>query len=78
MFEVTRQFEGARRPKLRKGFNGQRRSCVLRARCREFGQTIMTTAAHASDSVEKARLENGIVNVAENTFRRVVEEFYGK
>src|SRR5262245_771799 len=45
---------------------------------REFGQTIMVNAAHASDSVENARREIGIVNVAENNFRRVVEEFYGK
>ena len=44
---------------------------------REFGQTIMVNAAHASDSVENARREIGIVNVAENTFRQVVEEFYG-
>ncbi|HEY9509730.1 MAG TPA: nucleoside-diphosphate kinase, partial [Verrucomicrobiae bacterium] len=45
---------------------------------REFGQTIMVNAAHASDSVENAQREMGIVNVGENTFRRVVEEFYGK
>jgi hypothetical protein len=45
---------------------------------REFGQTIMVNAAHASDSEENARREIGIVNVAENTFKRVVEEFYGK
>ena len=45
---------------------------------REFGQTIMVNAAHASDSDESARREMGIVNVGENTFRQVVEEFYGK
>ena len=45
---------------------------------REFGQTIMVNAAHASDSEENARREIGIVNVAENTFREVVENFYGK
>ena len=45
---------------------------------REFGQTIMVNAAHASDSVENAAREMGIVNVAENNFRQVVEEFYGK
>ena len=45
---------------------------------REFGQTIMVNAAHASDSEENARRELGIVNVAENNFRQVVEEFYGK
>jgi len=45
---------------------------------REFGQTIMVNAAHASDSEENAKREIGIVNVAENTFRKVVEEFYGQ
>jgi nucleoside diphosphate kinase len=45
---------------------------------REFGQTIMVNAAHASDSPENAQREMGIVNVGENNFRQVVEEFYGK
>jgi len=45
---------------------------------REFGQTIMVNAAHASDSEENAKREMGIVNVAENNFRQMVEEFYGK
>jgi len=45
---------------------------------REFGQTIMVNAAHASDSVENAEREIRIVNVAENDFKQVVEEFYGK
>ena len=45
---------------------------------REFGQTIMVNAAHASDSEENSRREMGIVNVAENNFRQVVEQFYGK
>ena len=45
---------------------------------REFGQTIMVNAAHASDSEESAQREFKIVNVGENTFRREVEEFYGK
>jgi nucleoside diphosphate kinase len=44
---------------------------------REFGQTIMVNAAHASDSEENAKREMAIVNVAENNFKRVVEEFYG-
>lgn len=43
---------------------------------REFGQTIMVNAAHASDSEENARREIGIVNVPENNFRQVVEQFY--
>lgn len=45
---------------------------------REFGQTIMVNAAHASDSEDNAKREMGIVNVGENNFRHVVEEFYGK
>lgn len=45
---------------------------------REFGQTIMVNAAHASDSEENARREIGIVNVGENNFRSAVEEFYGR
>src|SRR5437773_4739137 len=46
---------------------------------REFGSTIMVNAAHASDSLENARREMGIVRIGqENTFRKVVEEFYGK
>jgi nucleoside diphosphate kinase len=45
---------------------------------REFGQTIMVNAAHASDSVENAQREMGIVNVGENTFRQRIERFYGK
>ncbi len=45
---------------------------------REFGQSIMVNAAHASDSEENARREMGIINVPENNFRQVVEEFYGK
>ena len=45
---------------------------------REFGQTIMVNAAHASDSEDSARREMGIVNVGENNFRQVIEEFYGK
>jgi nucleoside diphosphate kinase len=45
---------------------------------REFGQTIMVNAAHASDSPENAQREIGIVNVPENNFRTIVEEVYGK
>jgi len=45
---------------------------------REFGQTIMVNAAHASDSVESAEREIRIVNVPENNFKTVIEEFYGK
>jgi nucleoside diphosphate kinase len=45
---------------------------------REFGQTVMVNAAHASDSEENAKREMGIVNVGENNFRQIVEQFYGK
>lgn len=45
---------------------------------REFGQTIMVNAAHASDSEENAKREIGILRVGENTFRDVIEGFYGK
>ena len=45
---------------------------------REFGQTIMVNAAHASDSEESAQREFKIVKVGENHFKKVVEEFYGK
>ncbi len=45
---------------------------------REFGQSIMVNAAHASDSEESAKRELGIVKVGENNFRRVIEEFYGR
>jgi nucleoside diphosphate kinase len=45
---------------------------------REFGQTIMVNAAHASDSPDNARREMGIVNVGENNFRQIIEQHYGK
>ncbi|MBI3880893.1 MAG: nucleoside-diphosphate kinase [Verrucomicrobia bacterium] len=45
---------------------------------REFGSNIMVNAAHASDAPENAQREMGIVKVEENTFRRAVEEVYGK
>jgi nucleoside diphosphate kinase len=45
---------------------------------REFGQTIMVNAAHASDSEENSKREMGIVNVGENNFRQIVQQFYSK
>lgn len=45
---------------------------------REFGQTVMVNAAHASDSEENAIREMGIVNPGENTFKAIVEQVYGK
>lgn len=45
---------------------------------REFGQTVMVNAAHASDSEDNAKREVGIIKIADNNFKRVVESFYGK
>jgi nucleoside diphosphate kinase len=45
---------------------------------REFGSTIMVNAAHASDSVDNAKREFGIVKPAENNFKQVIEEGLGK
>jgi nucleoside diphosphate kinase len=44
---------------------------------REFGQTVMVNAAHASDSEENARREMKIIGVGENNFRQIVQESYG-
>ncbi|MEY2526725.1 MAG: hypothetical protein QOE73_1496 [Verrucomicrobiota bacterium] len=43
---------------------------------KEFGQTIMVNAAHASDSPENAKREMGIVQVDENNFKALIENFY--
>ena len=45
---------------------------------KEFGSNIMVNAAHASDAEDNAKREFGIVKVGDNTFKKVVEEFYGK
>ena len=45
---------------------------------REFGQTIMINAAHASDSAENAEREMAIVRVDENNFKPLIENFYGR
>ncbi|HEX4639558.1 MAG TPA: nucleoside-diphosphate kinase [Chthoniobacterales bacterium] len=45
---------------------------------KEFGQTIMINAAHASDSVENAQREMAIVRVDENNFKPLIENFYGR
>jgi nucleoside diphosphate kinase len=45
---------------------------------KEFGQTIMINAAHASDSVENARREMAIVRVDENNFKPLIENFYSR
>jgi nucleoside diphosphate kinase len=44
---------------------------------REFGQTVMVNAAHASDSEENAKREFGIIKIGDNNFKSVVESFYG-
>ena len=43
---------------------------------KEYGQSIMVNAAHASDSVENARREMAIVSVDENNFKPLIENFY--
>jgi nucleoside diphosphate kinase len=43
---------------------------------KEFGQSIMVNAAHASDSAENALREMKIVQVNENNFRPLIEQFY--
>src|SRR5438552_1920010 len=43
---------------------------------REFGQTIMINAAHASDSPENAKREMEIIQVDENNFKPLIENFY--
>ena len=43
---------------------------------REFGQTIMINAAHASDSPENAKREMAIVQIDENNFKPLIENFY--
>jgi nucleoside diphosphate kinase len=43
---------------------------------REFGQTIMINAAHASDSVENAKREMAIVRPEENNFKALIDNFY--
>src|SRR6184192_2799579 len=43
---------------------------------REFGQTIMINAAHASDSPENAKREMAIIQIDENNFKPLIENFY--
>lgn len=43
---------------------------------REFGQTIMINAAHASDSPENAEREMKIVRVAENNLKPLIESHF--
>ena len=43
---------------------------------KEFGQSIMVNAAHASDSAENAEREMRIIKVDENNFKALIESFY--
>ncbi len=43
---------------------------------REFGETIMVNAAHASDSAENAAREMAIIEMEENNLQPFVEAFY--
>jgi nucleoside diphosphate kinase len=45
---------------------------------KEFGQTIMINAAHASDSAENAKREMAIVQVDENNLKPLIETFYNR
>jgi nucleoside diphosphate kinase len=45
---------------------------------KEFGQTIMVNAAHASDSAENAQREMKIVQVDENNLKPLIENFYAR
>ena len=45
---------------------------------KEFGQTIMINAAHASDSAENAKREMEIVQVNENNLKPLIENFYAR
>ena len=43
---------------------------------KEFGQTIMVNAAHASDAKENAVRELKIIRIEENNFRALIESAY--
>lgn len=43
---------------------------------REFGQTIMINAAHASDSPENAQREMDIVQICENNLKELIDLYY--
>jgi len=45
---------------------------------KEFGQTIMINAAHASDSIENAKREMAIIRIEENNFKPLIENFYSR
>src|SRR3954454_904463 len=45
---------------------------------KEFGQTIMINAAHASDTAENAKPAMAIVQVDENNLKPLIESFYAR
>ncbi|MEO6053395.1 MAG: nucleoside-diphosphate kinase [Chthoniobacterales bacterium] len=45
---------------------------------KEFGQTIMINAAHASDAPENAQRETKIIRIQENNFKPLIESHYSK
>jgi nucleoside diphosphate kinase len=45
---------------------------------REFGQTIMVNAAHASDAAENAQREMAIIHIEENNFKTTVEDWFSR
>ena len=45
---------------------------------REFGQTIMVNAAHASDAAENAQREMAIIQIEENNFKSTVEDWFSR
>jgi nucleoside diphosphate kinase len=45
---------------------------------REYGQSIMVNAAHASDAAENAVRETGIIQIHENNFRTLIEAWFAK
>ena len=45
---------------------------------REFGQTIMVNAAHASDAAENAQREMAIIQIEENNFKTTVEDWFSR
>ena len=44
----------------------------------EFGQTMMINAAHASDSPENAEREMAIIQVSDNNFKTLVDDWYAR
>ena len=45
---------------------------------KEFGKDVLVNTAHASDSLENAKREMGIINIEENDLKRIIADFYKK